>query len=360
MIFYKDAFYISEGGELEGGRILKIQRGGNVDTIVQHLPTMGDHHTNGLVIKDDYIYFGLGTYTNSGIVGSDNRQYGWLTRHKDDHDIPCADIVLAGENYSDDSTVTGAFVPYGTKTNAGDIIKGRVPCSGAVMRVPVSGGKPELVSWGFRNPFGFALAPSGDVFITDNGYDDRGARAVWGAADVLWKLQPGSWYGWPDFSGGQPMAGRKEFSSKGKPALRALLKQYPASPPKAIAVLGVHASANGMDFSAGASFGYTGEVFIAEFGDMAPATGKVLSPVGFKVVRVNIHTGVVEDFAVNKGKRNGPALKYKNAGLERPISVRFDPQGNNLYVVDFGVVKMTKNGPEPQTGTGAIWKVSKK
>jgi hypothetical protein len=68
---------------------------------------------------------------------------------------------------------------------------------------------------------------------------------------------------------------------------------------------------------------------------------------------------VIRDFAVNKGKRNGPATWLGKGGLERPVSVKFDNSGNALYVVDFGIMKMTRQGPQPQQATGVIWKVTK-
>jgi hypothetical protein len=74
---------------------------------------------------------------------------------------------------------------------------------------------------------------------------------------------------------------------------------------------------------------------------------------------VNIETGIIRDFAVNKGKRNGPASWLKNGGLERPLSVKFDPSGQALYVVDFGILRMN-DGSQPQEKTGVIWKITKK
>jgi hypothetical protein len=93
---------------------------------------------------------------------------------------------------------------------------------------------------------------------------------------------------------------------------------------------------------------------------MAPKAGKVLYPVGFKIVRVNVNTGVVRDFAVNKGKRHGPASWLGKGGLERPVSVKFSPSGDALYVVDFGIMQITDRGPMPQERTGVIWKITKK
>ncbi len=366
--FYNGNFYVAEGGEMEGGKILKITKGGNVSTIISNLPSVGDHHTNGPVIKDGYIYFGQGTATNSSVVGEDNLDFGWLKRKPSFHDIPCRDITLNGINYSsanvltddkNDKTSTGAYVPFGTTTTSGQVIKGAIPCSGSIMRVPVTGGDIELVAWGFRNPFGLATSPDGKLFITENGYDDRGSRPVWGSGDVLWEIKNGLWYGWPDFSAGKPLQNDEEFKVPGKEYVKPVLQKYPNTPPKPTAIFGVHSSANGLDFSRNNLFGYQGEAFVAEFGDMAPKSGKVESPVGFKVVRVDVNNGVIHDFAVNHGKKNGPASMNGNNGMERPLSVKFNTAGDALYIVDFGIMKLTEQGPQPQMNTGVVWKISK-
>jgi glucose/arabinose dehydrogenase len=365
--FYNGNFYVAEGGEAEGGKILKISKDGNIITLISNLPSVGDHHTNGPIIKDGYIYFGQGTATNSSVVGEDNAQFGWLLRKKDFHDIPCADVILAGVNYTsknvltedpNDEVSTGSYLPFGTASTPGQVIKGSIPCNGAIMRIPLEGGKPEMVAWGLRNPFGLAVSADGSLYITENGYDDRGSRPVWGAGDVLWKIEHGKWYGWPDFSAGIAIRDNEEFKAPGKSKVQAVLQKYPNDPPTPSAVFGVHSSSNGLDFST-AAFGYAGEAFVAQFGDMAPKVGKVEFPVGFKVVRVNTATGVIRDFAVNKGKRNGPGTWIGSGGLERPVAVKFDPSGKAMYIVDFGIVKMTDKGPQPQMKTGVIWKVTK-
>ena len=367
LTFYEGDFYISEGGQMEGGKILKVDASGEISAIVTDLPSLGDHHTNGPLVRDGYLYFGQGTATNAGIVGKDNKDYGWLERFPQFHDVPCEDVTLAGYNVVTENVLnasaaeatTGAYVPFGVSTKKGQVIKGSIPCSGAIMRVPVDGGEIELVAWGFRNPYGLAFSPRGELFITDNGYDDRGSRPVWGVGDVLWRVEAGSWYGWPDFSAGKFIVGGS-YDAPGKDDLRKILQDYPGAPPDPAAILGVHSSSNGFDFSHNGRFGHEGEAFVAQFGDMAPEVGKVLSPVGFKVVRVNTTSGIVSDFAVNKGKRNGPATWLKGGGLERPVAARFDPTGSALYVVDFGILKMTKKGAEPVKNTGVVWKITRK
>lgn len=363
--FHQGNLYVSEGGAKEPGRILRISPAGEISVLVDGLPSRGDHHTNGPVFgPDGMLYFAQGTVTNAGVVGVDNFEYGWLSRSRELHDIPCRDIRLAGVNYTsadplagpDARAETGAFLPFGTRSEAGQTVQGQVPCSGAVLRMSSAGGAPELVAWGFRNPFGMAFAPGGQLFVTDNSYDERGSRPVYGAGDYLWRVKPGAWYGWPDYAGGRALS-MERFAPPGKDALKPLLAEAPGEPPRPAAELGVHSSSTGFDFATNPAFGHVGEAFVAQFGDMAPKVGKVLSPVGFKVVRVDPESGVVHDFATNR-KEAGPASAQEGGGLERPIAVRFNPAADALYVVDYGVLAMSERGPSVRKGSGVLWRIT--
>lgn len=368
--YHDGNFYIAEGGQLKGGKILEVNPQGKTTSLIDSLPSVGDHHTNGPAIRDGYVYFGQGTATNSGVVGNDNYQFGWLKRYQEFHDTPCRDVTLTGRNYEtdnaltkdpDDKAMTGAYSPYNTSTSKGQVIEGSLPCNGAIMRIPLEGGPLELVAWGLRNPFGLAFSPDDRLFITENGYDDRGSRPVWGTGDFLWEIEQGTWYGWPDYSGLDSLnKPNEEFKPPNKDIPQLLLAEHPNQPPEPAAILGVHSSSNGLDFSTNPSFGYEGKAFVAQFGDMAPGVGKVVSPVGFKVVSVDVSTGVIEDFAVNKGKKNGPATWLEKGGLERPVDVSFNPDGEALYVVDFGIMKTSKEGPKPLKETGVVFKITRK
>src|SRR5437868_15434881 len=101
------------------------------------------------------------------------------------HDIPGQDITLVGQNFSSQPVMpptpmplvkTGAFVPFGTKTASGQTIKGEVPCTGSIMRVRPNGGNLDLVAWGLRNPFGLTFGAGGQLYVTDQGFDNRGSR----------------------------------------------------------------------------------------------------------------------------------------------------------------------------------------
>jgi glucose/arabinose dehydrogenase len=367
--YHNGAFFVAEGGVMEGGRILRIDGDGKITALVENLPSMGDHHANGPAVgPDGWLYFSVGTVTNAGVVGEDNAKFGWLERFPQLHDIPGQDIQLTGENFRTsnpltparfDRATTGAFAPFGTPSQPGQIIPGQIPCSGAVHRIRPEGGAIELVAWGLRNPFGLSFDPGGRLFVSENSFDVRGSRPVWGTGDVLWEIKPGTWYGWPDYHAGKPLHESEHFKAPWKRAPRFLLADHPNVPPSPAAFFGVHSSACGLDFSRSAQFGHEGDAFVALFGDMAPGVGKVVAPVGFRVMRVDLDSGVVHDFLVNRGRVHGPASWLKSGGLERPVAVRFDNTGEALYIVDFGVMTHPRKGPNPVPGTGVLWRVTR-
>ena len=361
--YYENAFYVA-GGHARPGQVLRVTPEGAVTPILEGLPSLGDHHTNGPIVgPDGWLYFGQGTATNSAVVGLDSYRFGWLDDDPGFHDVPCRDVTLTGRNYrtrnpltpEEDEAVTGTFMPFGEAADSGQVIPGEARCGGAVFRIAPEGGELELVAWGFRNPFGLAFSPEGQLYATDNGYDVRGSRPVFGTGDYLWAVEPGTWYGWPDFAGGVPLT---EFKPPGERAPRFVLAEHPNEPPRPVALLGVHSSSNGLDFSRSAAFGYAGDAFIAQFGDMAPQVGKVLGPVGYQLVRVDVGEGVVYGFAENR-QGGGPASKVGGGGFERPVAARFSPDGAALYVVDFGVMTIGERGPEPRPETGVLWRITR-
>lgn len=368
--YHAGRFYVTDGGH--PGRILRIAKSGAIEVLVTGMPSRGDHHTNAPVIgPDGLLYFAQGTITNSGVVGTDNHAFGWLARQPSLHDVPCRDIRITGAVFESDNPLaepgaraaTAPFMPFGVSAPPDRIIRGEVPCSGAVMRVAIEGGKPELVAWGLRNPFGLRFGADGKLYVTENGFDDRGSRPVFGASDNLWAIDvtgPVRWFGWPDFSGGLPVTGPGFKPPHGPRRPAFILAEHPEMPPKPLAQFGVHSSANGFDFSTNEAFGYTGEAFVALFGDMAPDVGKVMAPVGFRVMRVDMKTGHLEEFMTNHGDETAPASFLGRGGIERPVDVKFDPRGESLYVVDFGVMTVDGEGAHPRPMTGVLWKVGKK
>ena len=95
--FHLDRLYIAEGGS--PGRISYLDRAGNHVTVLDDLPGPGNYHTNMVAAgPDGKLYFSQGAMTNTGIVGLDAYELGWLRRLPHAHDMPGHALVLSGVN----------------------------------------------------------------------------------------------------------------------------------------------------------------------------------------------------------------------------------------------------------------------
>jgi glucose/arabinose dehydrogenase len=342
----------------------RIGPDGRLEEIVTDLPGLGDHQSNYPVVgPDGKLYFGQGSATNTAVVGADNFAYEWLRYFPDFHDRPGADVVLTGQNHASPNVLgsitetvrTGAYVPFGTETRPGQVIKGDVKCNGAVLRCNPDGSDLELLAWGLRNPYGIAFAPDGRLFATEHGIDERNARHIIGDHEDFYEIIEGAWYGWPDFASGIRLD--DPYWGDGGRGREPVLAEHPdPNPPKPFTTFDQHSAPNGVDFCRDPGFGFHGDAFVALFGDITPVTARLTTPSGFKVVRVDMRTGEVVDFAVNKIQ--GPASKLPHRGLERPSHCQFGPDGA-LYVVDFGQISIApeKGGIRVQQGTGTLWRI---
>jgi hypothetical protein len=148
------------------------------------------------------------------------------------------------------------------------------------------------------------------------------------------------------------------FKPEGHPQPSFLLARHPMHPPRPIANFEPHSATMGFDFNYDPSFGKPGGVYIAEFGSEAPETtgGKPLPRVGHRVSHIDISTGVITPFAIN---RSGYAASYTGGGgLERPIDVVFGKPGEML-IVDFGLNPPSGEPDEYLPNSGVIWRVTK-
>jgi glucose/arabinose dehydrogenase len=323
--------------------------------IVTGLPAGGDHYTeNAAIGPDGRLYFTQGTVTNTGVVGLDNYFFGWLPNAPTLHEIPCRDYTLTGQNFTTgnpltasptDTVTTGAFVPFGTPTVEGQVIRGSERCSGAVYRVMRDGSGLEVYADGLRNPYGLAFHPDGRLFATENGPDSRGSRPI-EAPDNLYEIREGGWYGFPDYYGGVPVT---EVPTEGQRFERVL-----ASPPplatRPLAQFPVHSAATGLDFSSNASFAPVGTAFVALLGDLTPPTaGGEIERTGRYVATVS-PTGVLTPFLTSGNYADGEAFL-------RPTDATFSEDGQTLYVTHFGELRAVPGGILPTPGTGALLRI---
>jgi len=369
--YYKGKIYVSHRGF-----ITTVDSKGNKEDILAGLPSWGDHHNNRVVFgPDGKMYFGQGTATNSGVVGEDNK--GWVKKYPFFHDYPGASIPLNGQNFlsdnfltaaNSDQACTGAYSPFAVPSCSGEIVKGITRANGSILRANPDGSDLELIAWGLRNPFRIHFDRNNRLFSTNHGIDVRGNRPIANSPDEFYLIQAGAWYGWPDYTGGLPVT-NPIFKPENELQPTFLLARHPMQPPKPIATFIPHSAIMGFEFNYNRRFGPVGDVYIAEFGSEAPETtgGKPLPGVGHRVSRINMKTGEVITFAINK---SGYAATYTNeGGFERPIDVLFGPK-NTMYVADFGITYSSKednsnNGEEGGhedsyiPGTGVIWKITR-
>lgn len=353
LCFHDGAFYIAEGGH--PGRISRWAPGGALETVLDGLPGLGNYHTNMAIVgPDGWLYFSQGALTNSGVIGLDAYDLGWLQRLPHNHDVPGLDVVLAGLNLETDNPLstnghrrvkTGAFSPFGVETRPGQRIAAGVPCTASVMRCRPDGSGLELVAWGLRNAYGLLFLPDGRLIATDQGADDRGSRPIGKAPDVLFEVKKGAWYGWPDFVAGVPVTDPRFLPTRG-PAPEPLLAHHDQLPPPERPVLefAVNAAAVKMDVLPAGASRWPEQVLVALFGDERPMTGPPGPKVGRSIARIDLSDGSLHPVESDRPWR-------------RPIDVRVHPFEESVYVLDFGEFEMGFGGVEARAGSGALWKV---
>jgi glucose/arabinose dehydrogenase len=372
---------------------------GKVTPFITGLPT-GDHPSEMLAFKDGFIYWSQGSTTNSGVVGRDNNN------GLNQQDIPCQQITLSKNVFNSGGGVTtSGYSPFGVHrpgatVDAFESATGRGICDGAVLRAKLNAANPkatiEPFSWGYRNPYGIRFAPKnhalqGNLFVTENGEDERGARPTNNAPDRLQiaKQNPdGSpdYHGWPDRFGFldstqavfNPVGGPGDDNPAavvGKPVLPVLA--FPPQPitspvgiePADVALVGVDfvpkTFAVGVVKPGAALIGREGD-FGFSAGNGSPEAGHDIELVNFSQPNdpLQLQTSV---FAHNTTFEQ--AFPDGIRGINRPTNLRFGPDGC-AYLVDYGAVRdfgqsdpATKfitpaDGPLVQfPGTGVIWRI---
>jgi len=349
--WYRGGIYVSEGGH--PGRISRFEPDGRQTVILDNLPGPGNYHTNMVAFGPDAkLYFSQGAMTNTGIVGLDAYEIGWLRRLPHAHDVPGFDVTLAGFSAETDDpvrggplrAVTGAFSPFGTAAGAGTRIKKSVPCTAAVMRCDIDGSHLELVAWGLRNAYGLGFLADGRLLATDQGADDRGSRPLGDVPDLLHVVKEGAWYGWPDYIGNIPVTHGRFTPERGAPPAFVLADHSELPPPEG-AVLEFPAHCGALKFTVVPGEETTEEdLIVALFGDERPMVAPAGPRAGRGLARVRLRDWSIRSFLA------GP--------LHRPIDVAFRQEENALYVLDFGEFEMGEDCRViARPGTGRLCRI---
>ena len=387
-----------------GGKISTIDSKGIITNIVSGLPSLGDHWTDGIAFgKDQRMYFGVGTATNSGIVNM-GRDNPWSKQYPTFSDIPCKIITLSGNNHITDYyfqpqeknriAMTGAFVPFNTTTYKGETIRGGIypyegvwpgyGCSGSLLSTKDDGSDLQLVGWGFRHLYGFTFDNSSrNLIVTMNGMDERGSRPIAHDTDKIYSIDItnhsnwGKWYGWPDYANyGEPVTNPKFSSSftipKNNNTIVFLMHNHPpvVIPSLIVKVGAAVTEAKLSNYSN--RFGFNGKILVGEYGTLAPQTHlSADSPFNMYIGGVMGQT-IGQDVQIldtnSFGLDKFISINTAN-GAFRPTGLQFGPDGKTLFIANVGKDEarlVTPNGVQlpfaipwsiPQSGS--IWKVTK-
>lgn len=384
MVVVNGRIYVAHRDGNQRGAITSFDYEGNSKTIVADLPAEGDYGITDLVYNrvDGRLYFGLGSMTNSGVVGLDNWECGWVDKYAEACDVPAAPVKLLGYRFDTsnprqtlfsgkDIAVTAPFQPFGVSNQmwVRPAVTGRP--TAAVYSVNANGGDLRLEAHGIRCPRGLAFNDFGRLYATNQGMEMRGTRPVQNDPDTLLRIIHNTWYGWPDFSADLMPITDPRFQppsemiiQTGYPELSNLIDHQASGlmrPDRSTLLQGTFEPLSGaakMDFvpAAGAFRGFYGSVIIALAGDRAPFAnhGEALEqPVGYKVVQVDVDTQRMHDFVFNANRLPAAETEVCTPRLCRPYDVKFAPDGS-LYILDLGQIDTRDGRMRPLGHTGKI------
>lgn len=197
------------------------------ESIIDNLSNYGDYKELLLKCEGNSLYVTIGAATNSGVVGSDNK---WLKDTPFCYDITPQNIIVKGNNFGENKT--GAFVPNGTSNVKNQVIAGHMPGNASIICINLNNKSVNLTAWGIRNVTGIDINSEGKIYAVVGGMEDRGLRPVKGDCDYVYEIKKGVWYGWPDYSGGDPVSSPR-FKENSGSKLAEILENAPNLNPPA-------------------------------------------------------------------------------------------------------------------------------
>lgn len=396
--WYDGAFYFTHrDGKDRTGAVSRMTLDGNLKQLFNgFIDSQTDHFLNDIRMgPDGRMYFTSGIGGNCAVMGEDMLPF--ITKSPQTHATSAKDIVLTGMNFltldfrtkeQGDTALTGAFVPFGTATMPGQVIKGTNKPGGAILSFDPKNPDATMktYAWGFRNIIGLAWNKNGEMFATQNGYDVSPSRPIKDEYDATYRIRANTWYGVPDFSAALEPLTDPKFTAPGRLQAAAFIdgimqekklgflidhKASGLTPPERSLILGLHpvnSSPSKPDIAPNSWGDMAGNLFIPEWGDMAWVTNALRDkPAGNRIVFINptAKGNTVVPFIFNAKPGAASEQGALGKGIERPYDVKFGPDGA-MYIVDFGTHKITlsriADGHLPfefPPETGVIWKVTK-
>lgn len=169
-----------------------IENNESIDLITD-IPNTGINKETKLLVKDNILYLTIGSNTNSGIVSEEG----------ENPDKPTIGLTLTGVNYGESKT--GIFSPFAVSTERGEKVKDDTMGNGSIMAYDMKSKKTSIYSHGIRNINGWDLDSNGQIKGIVGGMEDTGLRPIKDDKDYIYEFKKSAWYGWPDYSGGDPI-----------------------------------------------------------------------------------------------------------------------------------------------------------
>ena len=375
--------FVSHRDRYGKGVITILGYDGTHETLIADLPAQGDYGVTDVVIHNGRVYFGVGTATNSGVVGLDNG--AWLRRHPDVCDVmyaPSGSIKTNGSRFvtpnplaglgGADLAITPPFQPFG-HSNDSRIRSSNKP-NGAIFNMSVDGGPASIEAYGIHNPRGLAFDEYDHLYSVLDGMQLRGTRPVADDPDTLMRISQGACFGFPDYSTDGHLITEDRYRpplsliySTGYSDLSRLIDQEASGLRLAefgVLVYGVFPSLSGaakMDFipAEGPFKSFRGDALVALDGDRSPfasSGAKLIERIGFKVALVDMDRKTIRDFVKNTKGVPASQQKFGTVALERPCDVKVGPDGA-IYILDFGQMENDSAFPRYHPGTGSLFKL---
>jgi glucose/arabinose dehydrogenase len=369
------------------GAITAFDYDGNHTTIIANLPARGDNGMSDLILRRGRLWFGVGSATNSGVVGMDN--WHWVKKYPDFADRSFVDLKLNGYHFKSrnpdaglfggpEIAVTAPFQPFNVSSQTR--IRGHEFPTAAIYSVDATGGGLHVEAHGVRAPRGLALTAFNNLYMTVGGMELRGTRPIKDDPDAMLRVTQSTWYGFPDFSTDLVPITDQRFQLTGD--MRPLLiksgydeisflidrnasnqGQGLIEPARGTLLTATFPSLSGaerFDFvpDRGPLREFQGQAIVPLSGDRHPfATSgrKLVERVGFKVVRVDTSAREVEvvDFIRNAKDLPASQLDGGEGLIERPVAAKFAPDGS-LYIVDFGQLEVKDGREKVRPNTGRV------
>ncbi|WP_294153180.1 hypothetical protein [uncultured Clostridium sp.] len=272
----------------------------NNKILLEGIPDKGKNIDRKLTMRDSKLLMAIGSATNSGVADND----GTCDINEIPYDTSPINITLSGANYGEKKT--GPFMAYGNSSLKGQKIECRKLANSSIVEINPETNEVSLFACGIRNVAGWDIDSDDNLICIVGGMEDRGDRPVKRDFDYLYKIERNNWYGWPDYSGGDPIDSPR---FKGDKPLTKIIENQPN---KTVAgPLFQFNNLSSMEYLAIDSKGIIFEKDTCIYYDKAE----------------NMISSINKDYVINR------LLKLKDNSDVRDIKIK----NNSVYILDSGI-----------------------